>query len=142
MLNSAFTQESTSFSSYKLKEATLNSAPKSMISEPPKPASGRILKASFGFKGNDKPKAEGNFTPAAEGSFIPTDFKSLTPEEIIKRLPGAEIDKDGKVTINGKPVKKILVDGKDVVTEGSLKDPINVKIDDSDIMRITTKSKK
>ncbi|MBR5655683.1 MAG: TonB family protein [Prevotella sp.] len=96
---------------------------------------------TFRLQGNDKPKAEGNFTPAAEGSFIPTDFKSLTPEEIIKRLPGAEIDKDGKVTINGKPVKKILVDGKDVVTEGSLKDPINVKIDDSDIMRITTKAK-
>lgn len=57
MLNTAFTQESPSFSSYKLKEATLNSAPKSMISEAPKPASGRVLKASFGFKGGDKPKA-------------------------------------------------------------------------------------
>ena len=96
---------------------------------------------TFRLQGNDKPKAEGNFTPASEGSFIPTDFKSLTPEEIIKRLPGAQIDKDGNVTINGKPVKKILVDGKDVVTEGSLKGPINVKIDDSDIMRITTKAK-
>ena len=97
---------------------------------------------TFRLQGNDKPKDEGNFTPASEGSFIPTDFKSLTPEEIIKRLPGAEIDKDGKVTINGKPVKKIIVDGKDVVTEGSLKDPINVKIDEGDIMHITTKVKK
>ena len=97
---------------------------------------------SFRLKGDENPNAVGTFTPNAEGSFIPTDFKSLTPEEIIKRLPGAEIDKDGKVTINGKPVKKIIVDGKDVVTEGSLKDPINVKIDEGDIMHITSKVKK
>ena len=97
---------------------------------------------TFRLQGNDKPKAEGSFTPAAEGSFIPTDFKSLTPEEIVKRLPGAQIDKDGNVTINGKPVKKIMVDGKDLTKEGSLKDPINIKIDEDDIMRITTKSKK
>ena len=57
MLNAAFTQESPSFSSYKFKEATMNSAPKSMISETPKPASGRVLKASFGAKTGDKPKA-------------------------------------------------------------------------------------
>lgn len=34
-------------------------------------------------------------------------------EELIERLPGAEIDDDGKVTINGREVKKILLDGKE-----------------------------
>lgn len=34
-------------------------------------------------------------------------------EELVKKLPGAEIDEDGKVTINGKPIKKIMIDGKE-----------------------------
>ncbi len=34
-------------------------------------------------------------------------------EELIKRIPGADIDEDGNITINGKPVQKILVDGKE-----------------------------
>ena len=34
-------------------------------------------------------------------------------EELIKRIPGAEVDEDGKITINGKEVKKILLDGKE-----------------------------
>lgn len=34
-------------------------------------------------------------------------------EELVKQLPGAEIDEDGKVLINGKEVKKFLVDGKE-----------------------------
>ena len=34
-------------------------------------------------------------------------------EELVKRLPGAEIDESGNITINGKSVKKIKVDKKD-----------------------------
>ncbi|MBQ8157904.1 MAG: outer membrane beta-barrel protein [Prevotella sp.] len=34
-------------------------------------------------------------------------------EELIKRIPGAEVDEDGNITINGKAVKKILLDGKE-----------------------------
>ena len=34
-------------------------------------------------------------------------------EELVKKLPGAEIDDDGNVTINGKELKKIMVDGKE-----------------------------
>lgn len=97
---------------------------------------------SFRLKGDESPNAVGTFTPNAEGSFIPTDSKSLSAEDLIKRLPGAKIDKDGNVTINGKPVKKILVDGKDVIKEGSLKDPIKVKLDETGNMLITTKSKR
>ena len=34
-------------------------------------------------------------------------------EEVVKKLPGAEIDDDGNVKINGKDLKKIMVDGKE-----------------------------
>ena len=37
-------------------------------------------------------------------------------EELVKRLPGAQIDDDGKITINGKEVKKIMVDGREFMT--------------------------
>ena len=39
-----------------------------------------------------------------------------TVEELVKRLPGAEVGDDGKITINGKEVKKILIDGKEFMT--------------------------
>lgn len=34
-------------------------------------------------------------------------------EELVKKLPGAEVDDDGNVKINGKDLKKIMVDGKE-----------------------------
>ena len=34
-------------------------------------------------------------------------------EELVKKLPGAEIDEDGNVKVNGKEIKKIMVDGKE-----------------------------
>ena len=37
-------------------------------------------------------------------------------EELVRKLPGAQVDDDGKITINGKQVKKILVDGKEFMT--------------------------
>lgn len=37
-------------------------------------------------------------------------------EELVKKLPGAQVDDNGKITINGKEVKKILVDGKEFMT--------------------------
>ena len=68
-------------------------------------------------------------------------------EELIKRLPGADIDEDGNITINGKVVQKILVDGKEFMLgdiETALKNiPVsiiqNVKYYDqqSDQSRIT-----
>ena len=36
-----------------------------------------------------------------------------TIEELVKRLPGAQVSDDGKITINGREVKKILVEGKE-----------------------------
>ena len=34
-------------------------------------------------------------------------------EELVKKLPGAEVSDDGTITINGKEVKKIMIDGKE-----------------------------
>lgn len=39
--------------------------------------------------------------------------ESAVIEDLVKKLPGAEVDADGKITVNGKEIKKILVDGKE-----------------------------
>ena len=36
-----------------------------------------------------------------------------TLETLVKQLPGAKVDKEGNITINGKTVSKILIDGKE-----------------------------
>ncbi len=56
-----------------------------------------------------------------EDTFIYNAAAYRTPEgsvieELVKKLPGATVDDDGKITINGKEVKKILVDGKEFMT--------------------------
>lgn len=56
-----------------------------------------------------------------EDTFVYNAAAYRTPEgsvieELVKRLPGAQIDDDGKITINGKEVKKIMVDGKEFMT--------------------------
>ncbi|NDW13619.1 hypothetical protein D0T50_12060 [Bacteroides sp. 214] len=38
-------------------------------------------------------------------------------EELVKKLPGAEVSEEGKITINGKEVKKIMVDGKEFFSD-------------------------
>lgn len=38
-------------------------------------------------------------------------------EALIKKLPGAQISSDGKITVNGKEIKKILVDGKEFFSD-------------------------
>lgn len=34
-------------------------------------------------------------------------------EELVKKLPGAEVDENGKITINGQEITKIMIDGKE-----------------------------
>jgi hypothetical protein len=43
--------------------------------------------------------------------------ESAVVEDILKKMPGAEVDSNGKITINGKEVKKILVDGKEFFSD-------------------------
>lgn len=58
---------------------------------------------------------------AKKDTFIYNSSAYRTPEgsvveELVRRLPGATIDDDGNITINGKQVKKIKVDGKEFMT--------------------------
>ncbi|MBU2950909.1 outer membrane beta-barrel protein [Tamlana agarivorans] len=38
--------------------------------------------------------------------------KDANIEDLLKELPGVELDPDGKITVNGKPVNQVLVNGK------------------------------
>ncbi len=38
-------------------------------------------------------------------------------EDLLKRMPGVEVGSDGKITANGKEVKKILIDGKEFFSD-------------------------
>ena len=68
-------------------------------------------------------------------------------EELVKKIPGAEVDEEGNVKLNGKEIKKLLVDGKeffggDVKTglqnlPANMVDKINAYDRQSDNARIT-----
>ena len=66
-------------------------------------------------------------------------------EELVKRMPGADIDENGNITINGKQVSKIKVDGKDFGdTQTALKnlptsiiEKVRAYDEKSDLARIT-----
>lgn len=38
-------------------------------------------------------------------------------EDLLKKMPGVEVDSDGKVTVNGKEVKKVMIDGKEFFSD-------------------------
>ena len=38
-------------------------------------------------------------------------------EDLLKKLPGTEVDKDGNITVNGKSITKILVEGKEFFSD-------------------------
>lgn len=87
-----------------------------------------------------------------EDTFIYNAAAYRTPEgsvveELVKRIPGAEVEDDGSVKINGKSVKKIYVDGKEFFngdTKTAMKniptsvvDKIRAYDEKSDLSRIT-----
>ncbi|GHU70611.1 collagen-binding protein [Bacteroidia bacterium] len=49
------------------------------------------------------------------GSYKVTENAAV--EELLKKMPGIEVDKDGKITANGKEIKKIMLDGKEFFTD-------------------------
>lgn len=68
-------------------------------------------------------KVEGHMAKVVlrEDTFVYNAGAYRTPEgsvieELVKKLPGAQVSDDGTVKINGKTVKKILVDGKEFMT--------------------------
>lgn len=87
-----------------------------------------------------------------EDTFIYNSAAYRTPEgsvieELVRRLPGAEVSDDGTIKINGKEVKKILVDGKEFMTGDtktalknlptSIVDKIKAYDEKSDLSRVT-----
>lgn len=68
-------------------------------------------------------------------------------EDLLKRLPGVEVDSDGKITANGKSVSKILIDGKEFFSDDpkvasknlpvSMVDKLQVVDRKSDLARLT-----
>lgn len=87
-----------------------------------------------------------------EDTFVYNASAYRTPEgsvveELVKRLPGAQVDDDGKITVNGKEVKKILVDGKEFMTGDtktalknlptSIVDKIKTYDEKSDLAKVT-----
>jgi len=70
-----------------------------------------------------------------------------TVEELVKKIPGAQVDDEGKITINGKEVKKIRIDGKEFMTGDtktaiknlptSIVDRIKAYDEKSDLARVT-----
>jgi len=68
-------------------------------------------------------------------------------EDLLKRLPGVEVDSEGKITANGKQITKILVDGKEFFADDpkvasknlpvNMVDKLQVVDRKSDLARIT-----
>lgn len=69
-------------------------------------------------------------------------------DELIKSLPGVEIDEDGTITVNGKPISRVLVNGEELNlnkteqaepasnTTKSIDDNGNIKIDTQNGTRV------
>ncbi|MDR0430316.1 MAG: outer membrane beta-barrel protein [Tannerellaceae bacterium] len=38
-------------------------------------------------------------------------------EDLLKKMPGVEVDSEGKITVNGKEIKKVMVDGKEFFSD-------------------------
>lgn len=57
---------------------------------------------------NDTMEYNADSYKVAEGSVL---------EDLLKKMPGVEVDSEGKVTVNGKEVKKVMVDGKEFFSD-------------------------
>ena len=61
----------------------------------------------------DKPAARlKNDTLEYDASYFKTR-EGANVEELLKKLPGIQVDKDGKIKVNGQEVQKVMVDGKE-----------------------------
>ncbi len=56
---------------------------------------------------NDTVEYNADSYKVSEGSML---------EDLLKKMPGVEVNSEGKVTVNGKEIKKIMVDGKEFFT--------------------------
>ena len=59
-------------------------------------------------------------------------------EDLMEKLPGVEVDKDGNITVNGKPVSRILVNGEEFFGDDPLIATKNLPKDIIDKIQITS----
>ncbi|MDE6093526.1 MAG: TonB-dependent receptor, partial [Muribaculaceae bacterium] len=57
-------------------------------------------------------------------------------EDLLKRLPGVEVDSDGGITANGKTVSKILIDGKEFFSDDPKVASKNLPVDMVDKLQV------
>ena len=67
-----------------------------------------IGKAHEGTVRNDTVEYNADSYKVTEGSVL---------EDLLKKMPGVEVDSEGKITVNGKEVKKVMVDGKEFFSD-------------------------
>ena len=87
------------------------------------------------FTPTETPTATGTFTPKVISDKSYKLTENATIKDIVNRLPGAKIDENGNVTVNGKAVKKIMINGKafekqDMTKTINLKDINRLELDD------------
>ena len=85
-------------------------------------------------KAKETPKAEGTFTPGDTIHATLHPIEDVAIKDFINKLPGAKIDENGNITINGKAVKKILLDGKAVKDLSKSINPKNIKLETDDLI--------
>ena len=57
-------------------------------------------------------------------------------EDLLKRLPGVEVDADGKITAQGKEITKILVDGEEFFSDDAKVASKNIPVDMVDKLQV------
>jgi len=73
--------------------------------------------------------------------FAPEAFKTrpnAVLEDLLKKLPGLQVDLDGTITVNGKQVSKITIDGKDFFASDITVASKNINVDLIDKVQVLT----
>jgi hypothetical protein len=65
--------------------------------------------------------------------------KNSNVEDLLKRLPGIQVDKDGKITAQGQEVKKVLVDGEEFFGNDPTIATKNIKADNVETVQVFDK---
>lgn len=60
-------------------------------------------------------------------------------EDLVRRLPGAEVSSDGKITVNGQEISKILIDGKEFFSDDPTVASRNIPADMVDRLQVVNR---
>jgi len=58
-----------------------------------------------------------------------TDSTEFSVEDVLKKLPGMQIDDNGRITFRGKPVERVLIDGDDMFSDNYVIGTRNIRAD-------------